>query len=51
MAQINVMLKEHKPRVKAADLARKHDVSEATLPNWMANTVDRLVQSQAVEED
>ncbi len=30
------VLREHKAGVKAADLARKHGVSEATLYNWKA---------------
>lgn len=34
--QIIAVLKEHEPGAKAADLARKHGVSEATLYNWKA---------------
>lgn len=30
------MLREHEASAKAADLARKHRVSEATLYNWKA---------------
>lgn len=30
------MLKEHEAGAKAADLARKHGISEATLYNWKA---------------
>jgi len=34
--QIIVVLREHEAGAKAADLARKHGVSEATLYNWKA---------------
>lgn len=34
--QIIGVLKEHEAGAKAADLARKHGVSEATLYNWKA---------------
>ena len=34
--QIIAVLKEHEAGAKAADLARKHGVSEATLYNWKA---------------
>ena len=34
--QINGVLREHEAGAKAADLARKHGVSEATLYNWKA---------------
>jgi putative transposase len=34
--QIIAVLREHDAGVKAADLARKHGISEATLYNWKA---------------
>jgi putative transposase len=34
--QIIVILREHEARAKAADLCRKHGMSEATLYNWKA---------------
>lgn len=34
--QIIGVLREHEARAKAADLARKYGVSEATLYNWKA---------------
>src|SRR3954467_10260755 len=34
--QIIAVLKEHEAGAKAADLARKHGISEATLYNWKA---------------
>ena len=34
--QIIAVLREHDAGAKAADLARKHGVSEATLYNWKA---------------
>jgi putative transposase len=34
--QIIAVLKEHEARVKTADLARKHGISEATIYNWKA---------------
>ncbi len=34
--QIIGVLREHEAGAKAADLARKHGVSEATLHNWKA---------------
>ena len=34
--QIIAVLREHEAGAKAADLARKHGVSEATLCNWKA---------------
>lgn len=34
--QIVTILKEHEFGAKAADLARKHGISEATLYNWKA---------------
>jgi len=34
--QIVAILKEHELGAKAADLARKHGISEATLYNWKA---------------
>ena len=34
--QIVTILKEHELGAKAADLARKHGISEATLYNWKA---------------
>ena len=34
--QIIAVLREHEAGAKAADLARKHGVSEATLDNWKA---------------
>jgi transposase-like protein len=36
--QIIAVLREHDAGAKAADLARKHGISEATLYNWKANT-------------
>ena len=35
--QIIAVLREHEAGAKAADLACKHGVSEATLYNWKAN--------------
>ena len=34
--QIIAVLKEHEAGMKAADLARKHGISEATIYNWKA---------------
>jgi putative transposase len=34
--QIIAVLREHEAGAKTADLARKHDISEATLYNWKA---------------
>ena len=34
--QIIAVLREHEAGAKAADLARKHAISEATLYNWKA---------------
>jgi putative transposase len=34
--QIIAVLREHDAGAKAADLARKHGISEATLHNWKA---------------
>lgn len=34
--QVIAVLREHEAGAKAADLARKHGVSEATLYNWKA---------------
>lgn len=34
--QIVAILREHELGAKAADLARKHGISEATLYNWKA---------------
>jgi putative transposase len=34
--QIIAVLREHDAGAKAADLARKHGISEATLYNWKA---------------
>ncbi len=34
--QIICVLKEHEAGARAADLARKHGISEATLYNWKA---------------
>jgi putative transposase len=34
--QIIAVLREHEAGAKAADLARKHGISEATLYNWKA---------------
>ena len=34
--QIIAILREHEAGAKAADLARKHGISEATLYNWKA---------------
>lgn len=34
--QIITVLREHEAGAKAADLARKHGISEATLYNWKA---------------
>jgi len=34
--QIIAVLREHEAGVKAADLARKHGISEATMYNWKA---------------
>ena len=36
--QIIAVLREHEAGAKAADLARKHGISEATLYDWKPNT-------------
>ena len=38
--QIIAVLREHDDGAKAADLARKHEISEATLYNWKAKYGD-----------
>ena len=38
--QIIAVLREHDAGAKAADLARKHEISEATLYNWKAKYGD-----------
>ena len=38
--QIIAVLREHDAGAKAADLARKHGISEATLYNWKAKYGD-----------
>lgn len=44
--QIIAVLREHEAGAKAADLARKHGISEATLYNWKAK-YDGLGVSEA----
>jgi putative transposase len=51
--QIVGILKEHELGAKAADLARKHGISEATLYNWKAKyggmTVSEAKRLKALE--
>lgn len=53
--QIVAVLKEHELGAKAADLARKHGISEATLYNWKAKygglTVSETRRLKALEEE
>ena len=53
--QIIGVLKEHEAGAKAADLARKHGVSEATIYNWKAKfggmDVSEAKRLKALEEE
>jgi len=53
--QIVVILKEHELGAKAADLARKHGISEATLYNWKAKyggmTVSEAKRLKTLEDE
>ncbi len=53
--QIVAILKEHELGAKAADLARKHGISEATLYNWKAKygglTVSEAKRLKTLEDE
>ncbi len=53
--QIIGVLREHEAGAKAADLARKHGISEATLYNWKAKygglDVSEARRLKALEEE
>jgi putative transposase len=53
--QIIGVLKEHEAGAKAADLARKHGISEATLYNWKSKyggmDVSEARRLKALEEE
>ena len=53
--QIIAVLREHEAGAKAADLARKHGISEATLYNWKAKyggmDVSDAKRLKALEEE
>jgi putative transposase len=53
--QIVAILKEHELGAKAADLARKHAISEATLYNWKAKygglTVSEAKRLKSLEDE
>jgi putative transposase len=53
--QIVTILKEHELGAKAADLARKHGISEATLYNWKAKygglTVSEAKRLKTLEDE
>ena len=53
--QIIAVLREHEAGAKAADLARKHGISEATLYNWKAKyggmDVSHAKRLRALEEE
>ena len=53
--QIVTILKEHELGTKAADLARKHGISEATLYNWKAKygglTVSEAKRLKSLEDE
>ena len=53
--QIIAVLKEHEAGANAADLARKHGISEATLYNWKAKyggmDVSEAKRLKALEEE
>jgi putative transposase len=53
--QIIGVLKEHEAGAKAADLARKHGISEATLYNWKSKyggmDVSEAKRLKALEEE
>ncbi len=53
--QIVTVLKEHEVGAKAADLARKHGLSEATLYNWKAKygglTVSEAKRLKSLEDE
>ena len=53
--QIVTILKEHELGAKAADLARKHGISEATLYNWKAKygglTVSEAKRLKSLEDE
>jgi putative transposase len=53
--QIIAVLREHETGAKAAELARKHGISEATLYNWKAKygglDVSEAKRLKALEEE
>ena len=53
--QIIAVLREHEAGAKAADLARKHGISEATIYNWKAKyggmDVSDAKRLRALEEE
>jgi putative transposase len=53
--QIVTILKEHELGAKAAELARKHGISEATLYNWKAKygglTVSEAKRLKSLEDE
>jgi putative transposase len=53
--QIVTILKEHELGAKAADLARKHGISEAALYNWKAKygglTVSEAKRLKSLEDE
>ena len=53
--RIIAVLKEHEAGMKAADLARKHGISEGTLYNWKAKfggmDVSEAKRLRALEEE
>ena len=53
--KIVTILKEHELGAKAADLARKHGISEATLYNWKAKygglTVSEAKRLKSLEDE
>jgi putative transposase len=53
--QVIAVLKEHEAGAKAADLARKHGISEATFYNWKARyggmEVSEAKRLKALEEE
>ena len=53
--QIIGVLREHEAGVKAADLCRKHGISDATFYNWKSKygglTVSDVVRLRALEDE
>jgi putative transposase len=53
--QIIGVLREHEADVKAADLCRKHGISDATFYNWKSKygglTVSEVVRLRALEDE